>query len=275
MNKVKCANGHFYDADRFQSCPICGSDTAVVIEKGASKRTTMDELAKTEPLLPSTEIREAPSWQEEPSGRKVDELAPTALIREEDERRLEAGIASERGALTPGPDADAQENNAAPIAQRHHETTASPLKAAVEQTGAQRISALPKTVSYYDMEENEPPVGWLVCIKGPYRGRAYECHVGRNRIGRSPELELCLPEDTAVTREPHAILIYEPRQRSFYLQAGTGDGLAYLNGSVLFSHEELHAYDRLALGGSEFVFLPLCGDRFSWEDCIEEEGAFR
>ena len=26
MKKVKCSNGHFFDADRFATCPSCGAE---------------------------------------------------------------------------------------------------------------------------------------------------------------------------------------------------------------------------------------------------------
>ena len=70
---------------------------------------------------------------------------------------------------------------------------------------------------------------------------------------------------------PHAILIYEPRQRQFFLQAGPGEGLTYLNDALLFDHAELHAYDRISLGRAEFLFLPLCGPSFSWDGYLPEE----
>lgn len=264
MNKVKCVNGHFFDADRFQSCPICGNATVVEVKKEIVSQKAVDEICKTEPLLSSTEAGIALA------SKKIDELAPTELIRREDELRLEMRIEEEHTPKNQSINDSIQKDDTVPIAH-DHDSSPSPLKAAVEKTGAQRISALPKTVSYYDIDEYEPPVGWLVCIKGPYRGKAFNCHVGRNRIGRNRDMEICLAEDMAVTREPQAILIYEPKQRRFYLQAGTGDGLAYLNSTLLFEHEDLHAYDHLALGNSEFVFLPLCGDHFSWDDYIVKE----
>lgn len=81
-------------------------------------------------------------------------------------------------------------------------------------------------------------------------------------------MDINLMDDPSISREPSAFLIYEPKQRHFFLQAGTGDGLVYRNGSILFTHEELTAYDKIELGNSEFVFLPLCSDRFTWDEYI-------
>lgn len=295
MNKVKCANGHFYNADKYQLCPICGDESAVTLEKKVVSRA-VDALSKTEPLLPNTGRRTCEPVSASDVSTNMDEVVPTELIlREEalhheeespltEEPRFEEAPPSKEtphsGAVRfPNETAIKEksapaEHTAAATAEKDRQSSyagirsSSSLSQAVAGTGSKDISALPKTVSYYDTDDADPPVGWVVCIKGPYLGRAFECKVGRNRFGRLPDYEICLLEDTTVTRESHAILIYEPTQKQFFLQAGTGDGLAYLNGKVLFTHEELHPYDRIALGNSEFVFLPLCGERFTWDEYI-------
>ena len=120
-----------------------------------------------------------------------------------------------------------------------------------------------------DIRRTAALVGWLVGLQGAYRGRAVECHAGRNRIGREASMELRLEEEPSVSRRDHAALTYEPRERRFYLEAGTSGGLTYLNGALLFGHQELRPYDRIALGQGEFLFLPLCGPRFSWDSLRE------
>lgn len=145
------------------------------------------------------------------------------------------------------------------------------LRDAVGMTASKSVSPLPKTMAYYGFNEVKPPVAWLVCVKGPYAGRAFECKTGRNRIGRDPGMDVCLTEDPAVSRDTHTIVTYEPKQRAFYLDPGTGSGLTYLNGDYIFDHKELHGYDKIELGGSVFLFLPLCGEQFSWSDYIGEE----
>jgi len=46
---------------------------------------------------------------------------------------------------------------------------------------------------------------------------------------------------------------------------GNSRSLSYVNHELVFTHEELHAYDRITLGKAEFLFLPLCGERFDWD----------
>ena len=116
-----------------------------------------------------------------------------------------------------------------------------------------------------------PPVGWLVGIAGPYWGKAFECKAGRNRIGRNLSMEIILSEDPTVSGESFAILIYEPRRRKFYIDSGDHTGLIYLNDEPVFSHAELQAYDKLDIGQSTFLLLPLCGERFTWDDHAQKE----
>lgn len=129
----------------------------------------------------------------------------------------------------------------------------------------------PVTVVQYKQNDVIPPVGWLVGVAGPYWGKSFECKTGRNRVGRNPEMEIVLSEDSTVSRDSFAILIYEPRWRKFYIDSGNHTGIIYLNDEPLFSHAELNAYDKLCLGQSTFVLIPLCGERFTWDDYLNKE----
>lgn len=210
MKKVRCTEGHFYDADRFPECPIC--------------HVPISELPETE-LLPQEEVQS------------------------EDAVRTEVCMDTMLLASAEEPDLSQWGN----VSQNEMGAAAAPLA---------------QTMAYYHFNEYEPPVGWLISVKGPYRGKAFECKAGKNKIGRKSDMDICLANDASVTREAHAFLIYEPQQRRFYLMAGSGDGLVYQNGNLVFDHDELFAYDKVALGQSEFVFLPLCGERFAWDQYI-------
>ena len=109
------------------------------------------------------------------------------------------------------------------------------------------------------------PVGWLVGLSDSIRGKGFPCKSGRNRIGRERQMDISVPEALAVDPVNHAQIIYEPKKRQFFIQAGNGDGLTYLNDELVFTHEELRAYDRISLGEAAFVFLPPCGERFDWD----------
>lgn len=282
MNKVKCVNGHFYDADRFGCCPICGgaAGTAAMPQSKKpvepSRMSRMDPVDKTAilaedeaPVAPATGKMGGIKWRF--GGSKVQEPvsekpAPVSVKQPaqdtaQEEPREEAEVSVQRDPVS---QKAAFQTVSAPI----QDAVGSQLSQAVAATGHGVFSALPKTVAYYDMEETVPPTGWIVCVKGAYQGQAFPCKTGRNKIGRNPDCDVNLMNDASVTREPHAIIIYDPKNRAFYLQNGTGDGLVYLNDALLFTHEPLHAYDRIMLGNAEFLFIPLCGEKFTWDDYI-------
>ena len=305
-NKVQCENGHWYDMNRFHCCPICGKGqgSAKPLESklppvpaslaGSVQKTELldDESAKTPPAAPERGKVGGIGWifgkkektaskepaQEKPALEPVVQEEPASEPAVSEEPVLEPAVKEEPASEPivreePQPEEPAEEEPVAktPIrravsAETRPQPVGSSLRKAVAATGHGITSPLQKTVAFYEMEDVEPPTGWLVCVKGAYLGEALPCKTGRNKIGRNPDCNINVINEPTISREPQAILTYEPKQRVFYLQPGNSDGLVYLNDALLFSHEQLHAYDKIQLGNAEFVFLPLCGEKFNWND---------
>lgn len=116
----------------------------------------------------------------------------------------------------------------------------------------------------------DPVVAWLVCIKGPSRGRDYRIRSGRNGIGRSETMDVQISGDDTVSRENHAFLVYEPRKRIFSIRPGDGRGLVYLNGDEVIQASDVKGYDIIELGETQLMFVPLCGEKFNWDQGKEE-----
>lgn len=235
MRKALCVNKHYFDADRFNMCPICGSIDYqdLSIYSGNSSD---------------------PEQTEKP--KKLQDTEPASHISRK-------GDSSQ----TPKEDAEAKDGHDETVDDR--DDTAS-LKDAIEKTGSTSRKELPKTITKWDLDDTTPPVGWLVGIVGPHLGEAFACSSGRNRIGRADSMEIILSKDPEITRESQAVLVYEPNSRKFYIQAGESRGIVYLNEAPVISYSELQAYDKLKLGRSEFVFLPLCGEHFTWDDYMNK-----
>ncbi len=123
----------------------------------------------------------------------------------------------------------------------------------------------PKTVPIYEYETGKPVVGWLVCIEGTLIGRSFELFAGMNFIGRNKNNHICIPLDASVSREKHGIVIYDPRSKNFMIQSGMSAELLYLNDSVVLQPVNLEPYDTLLLGTTKFLFVPFCGEKYSWE----------
>ena len=111
----------------------------------------------------------------------------------------------------------------------------------------------------------DPVVGWLVCIKGPDRGRDYQIRSEKNSIGRSDSMDICISGDETISRADHAFVVYDPKKNTTRIQAGMSRGLIYLKGNEIVSSEVLKAYDQIEMGESVFVFVPFCGENFQWE----------
>ena len=113
----------------------------------------------------------------------------------------------------------------------------------------------------------DPPVGWLVVVRGPGKGRVLTLGNGMNPIGRSAQSRVCLDfGDDNISRANHARLVYEPRQRRWLLNHGDGTNLTYLNGEVVLSTVEVQSGAEIQLGQTTLRFQALCSQEFDWPD---------
>lgn len=132
-----------------------------------------------------------------------------------------------------------------------------------------------KTVGFFSMGKSEKPneidpvVGWLVCIKGQHFGESFSISAGRNSVGRGVSNKIILHNDVSVSREKHVWITYDPKHKVFYIQPGESSGLSYLNGETVTETKKLTGKDKIEIGNGTYLFVPLCGEDFSWEEYIE------
>lgn len=117
-------------------------------------------------------------------------------------------------------------------------------------------------------EEIRPVCGWLVCIVGARVGMDYKIHSGKNFIGRGDDMDIQILGDNEINRKNHAIIVYDPKNRNTMLLPGDSEGLVYLGGEAVYLPTEVNPYDTIELGRSRFLFLPLCGKNFEWNDYV-------
>ena len=111
-------------------------------------------------------------------------------------------------------------------------------------------------------------MGWLVGTRGACYGQSFCLRSGRNRIGRSAEMDVNL-DDGSVSRTCAAVVIYDPKERVFSAMPGESSSLCYVNNHALYQRMELQGYDLMEFGDAglnQFIFVPLCGNQFRWED---------
>lgn len=124
-----------------------------------------------------------------------------------------------------------------------------------------------KTVPLSGAEEHVDPVtGWLVCIEGAQYGKDYRIHNGKNFIGRGDNMNIQILGDNSISRVNHAAIVYDKKNKSTYLLPGDSTGLSYVNKEAVYSPVELTPYAVIELGRSKFLFIPLCGEHFEWEN---------
>lgn len=281
MRMERCARGHFYDADKYPSCPYCAGN--------AGSGAPMEDNA----TLPY----DAPMPQGQPQGFRSPQPAP-APYRQPGPGMQQPGQAGPGIApqpYQPGPrvmPAGARPSNPSELEVTRPmngmggpgslpETR--PMNSNVKRTPSSDVTVNrgaaddEKTMAFFDDIEDvkkekpkpvfaqRPVVGWLVCTYGSNYGRSFPLFAGNNFIGRSQKMDIYLQGDQAVSRDIHAIVTYEPRMRQFYAHAGNSHSLLYVNGKVVLSGVELHDRDQVLIGDTTLVFVPFCDERFSWK----------
>ena len=116
-----------------------------------------------------------------------------------------------------------------------------------------------------DLEILKPVTGWLVCLEGPSKGRDYRIIAEKNFIGRAGDMEVRIIGDQTVSQRNHAIIVYDPEKNRTMLLPGDSQGLVYIldeedNWDAVYEPRMLEAGDRIKIGQSSFIFVPLCGE---------------
>ena len=114
----------------------------------------------------------------------------------------------------------------------------------------------------------DPPVGWLVVIRGPGKGTVLTLGNGLNMVGRSAQMRVCIDfGDANISRTNHARIVYEPRERKYLLMHGEGTNLTYLNGELVMGPVSLESGGEIQFGDATTVrFQAFCGKDFDWPD---------
>lgn len=230
MNLKRCENGHFYDADKFAGCPHCaqpmGGNAAGDLTVGADH---VSGEAVTVPMGGG----QNPGAQPVVPAREIIKTPPVAPAHQPGSIRDDI-----QNIMTVPDDAYTLQDDEG-VTVRYG--------------------------SFGGEKGVEPVVGWLVCIEGEYYGESFNLKMGRNFIGRAQSMDIVLAKDNSVSRDKHAIVLYEPKKREFLAQPGDSRSLFYLNDEVVLMTEKLKKGDVLTLGNTKLMFIPCCGPDFAWE----------
>lgn len=252
MVLIRCNNGHYYDSSKFSTCPYCN------VTQESSNVT-----------VPFENPQRGPKMVQCAKGHYYDSSATSCPFCSNEAQAADVTVPLGQNIPIEAHE-PAVQMPAAPVQDCASHQWRPPESAAPLNT-----QNMPeddnRTVSYYSrIIGSEPVVGWLVCIKGEYFGECFKLKSGRNFIGRSPEMDIQLSMDFAVSRQKHAVIIYEPKARIFIAQPGESRELFYLNDEVVLSNATLKQSDVIMIGETKLMFIPLCGKQFSWDDVAEK-----
>ena len=143
-----------------------------------------------------------------------------------------------------------------------------PTKAIPNDPGHTRIISPYANVAPEGQKPTDPVVGWLVILDGPGRGNHRAIYPGSNTIGRhaSQRISVDFGDDT-ISGEQQAFLVYDGKKRQFQLVPNLSrPTLVHLNEAALLANTELKMKDKITMGRTMMLFVPLCGPDFDWSD---------
>lgn len=271
-------NGHFYDKEKYPTCPHCkggsASDEKRTVswwdKNGSDGATVPVDNIPDKPSI-SVQQKENPFEKEgvgsQPAVQQIPFNTPPA-VRGFSANDITIGVDNGDTPTVPwdpnqsGDDDD--DHTVGFFDDVFTDTTKEATKGPV-------IPGMPAQASVQHVNKvSTPCVGWLVALGGEHIGTDFRLKVGKNFIGRSPKMDIALTEDKSVSRERHAIVVYDPKSNMYLIQPGESSSLAYHNNNLLLTPEKLEAYDMITVGDVNLLFMPLCGAKFSWGSVLDE-----
>ncbi len=241
MRLCKCERGHFYDQDKNPVCPHCAQMEAQEVIAEDDPTTAYTEEASPEDL---------PYFNEDIDSSNYG--AENDVYVEEEYEEYETEYSDE---------------NEVPETEQNYEEYDDCTVAFVDEM----VNEVAAEMS--EEEDIKRPsalcVGWLVALNGAHVGQDFRLKTGKNFIGRGENMDIALTGDKSVSRDRHAIIIYEPRKHTYLIQPGESSGLVYRNDDLVLDPVQIEAHDKITVGDVDLLFIPLCSENFNWENQLE------
>lgn len=286
MNLCRCEKGHFYDKEKYATCPHCagGSASDEKLTEAFTQDFTIpaDAARQTPPSVPPVTPAAPPVMNVPPvapAAPPIMNVPPVVPVNPMPVAGLSANqvtVAMNNGINpdTPTVPLDQYKTEDAPSAvdaadDDHTVGFFDDVFSAASGTAAKPApTAGVKTPAVQRV--NTPCVGWLIALGGEHIGTDFRLKVGKNFIGRSLQMDVALTDDKSVSRERHAIVVYDPKSNFYLVQPGESSSLVYHNNKLVLTPEKLEAYDMITVGDINLLFMPLCSERFNWGELLEE-----
>lgn len=216
MAKVKCPNGHVFETNIYGSqCPLCGQ--------------TVGAASPAETVSP-TQRGGIPTQV----GR-TESPAPRGVGGNSSSPRTRVGSANPVGQTLV--------NN--PSAPNTPQST--------PQAGPR--TTIRRTEPTGQVVEGRKLVGFLVCYNRFPNGKAFNIYEGRNFVGRDPNCDISIPDDTQMSSR-HMSIMYRSVDNKFKFRDEQSSNGTFIN-KTLLDDGELQNYDIIRVGGTLFVFVAI------------------
>lgn len=232
MEIKRCEKGHFYDAEANATCPQCAA-----------------EMAEGDGIFESYGPTEPAGGFGGSKPVQFDSYGPT--VPETGFRQDGLGVSEGIGKTMSEPG----NGRFMPVQDYDVVTEAGPM-----------MGGTPNPYNSGQGNRFSPAAGWLACIEGPARGADYRVRCGYNYIGRSEHMDICIRGDNQISRERHAQIAYDNRENVFFFGPADGKSIVRVNDKMIMGPTQIQAYDILSIGSTKLLFVPLCGERFNWNE---------
>lgn len=236
MEFIRCSKGHFYDPSVTSTCPQCAAE-----EQGMGGMGFQADLGATMPVSPMEDYGAT-----EPVSPMEDYGATEPLYT--------------GGSSFMGGNGGLNQTVPAPEGNGFVTGDFGPGRRVEDYDDATQPTIVAGIAGF------SPVAGWLVCIDGPAKGTDYRVRAGYNYIGRAEHMDIRVTGDNQIGRERHAMIAYDQEEKVFFFGPADGKSIVRLNGKMVMVPSEIHAYDVITIGTTKLMFIPLCGERFNWDE---------
>lgn len=334
MKLIRCNNGHFYDQDKFGTCPSCNAGAADTVTEafapapGMQQQVQPQSMVQQQPMV-SPQQQSINNFQMKPeanyaapsedhtiglgyeipgeahydNGPANQSLVQDDFVAPNEQSEIHYNSDPEAFVSHELDRALNQSNVTIPLNQPQNVAISQSLGESIAQPAQQprpqsspmiqpmELNIQQPVINSFNIQPQEdddytvaitpggktvgttglkPVVGWLICLNGKHLGKDFRLVQGKNFIGRDLNMDVCLEGEKTVSREKHALIVYEPKHHLYLIQSGDSKELTYVNDKVILESKELHAYDQILLGDVKLLFIPLCNKEFNWTEVLEE-----
>lgn len=256
MNVVRCANGHYYDSDKFTVCPHCNE--SINTDRGGSfyqntstplrgqqrpqgntgflsqqaqmpvQRQTVQPVQPMQPVQPVQSVPSAGIPYAQPVRQPYEQTA---------ERPFGGGWPVEK------PMEKAEEEVRQNPAEVYHTPNMS-IGVGLQRRVDSKDDT-PMTVAY--REETKRVEGWLVAIDGPLYGDFIPLYEGSNKLN-------------------DMIIDFDEVKKKFLVNVEKSSTRIDLDSRTLSENEYMYHHSRIRTHGNTFVLIELCREGFDWNN---------